>query len=135
MLSLYSRGNTLKLWLKPVPICQYFQRHNFGKTNRGKIFGNIITISKLENSIKIFQFEDVNVSSKSKNKFTQTITTHAYIVFNYVSETFSKKFSKHALCDVMKVAYKQGGHNQKEIQLNLWNIFLILIFNELYPFS
>ena len=31
--------------------------------------------------------------------------------------------------------YIQGGLNKKEIQLNLWNIFSVLIFNELHFFA
>ena len=33
---------------------------------------------------------------------------------------------------VAEVSFYQGGLNKKEIQLNLYNIFSIFIFNELY---
>ena len=33
------------------------------------------------------------------------------------------------------VLYKQGGLSKKEIQLNLFNIFSVFIFNELYLFN
>ena len=124
MLSLYSQRITLKLRLEPVCIYQYSQRYNFGKTNRWKIFGNIIPISKFENSIKIFQFEDINASSKSEKKnHANNHNPCLHCLQLCFRNFFIEIFKKNALYAVTKRANRQGVPNQKEIQQSLWHFF------------
>ena len=70
--------------------------------------------------------------SQSVSRFSFGLHFHTSYSYRYVKSHALSVWHTHWACDTR---FYQGGSNKKEIQLNLCNIFSILIFNKLYLFA
>ena len=77
---------------------------------------------------KFFSEEVVPSREKKPKKVLGKKKTKKYF---YLNRSYSLEYEKTASVNYL---LKQGGLNEKEIQLNLCTIFFILIFNDLYLF-
>ena len=84
------------------------------------------------NRCYIKRFVWYNLSDlQSVLRFSFGLHFHTSCSYRYVKSHPLSVWPTHWACDIR---FNQGGLNEKEIQLNLCNIFSILIFNELYLF-